>query len=444
MCGIVGVFGELTGKHEKAFKDMLILDQLRGRDSTGILSVKRHDPSVVHIAKQVGGPEELFQDKRFDQCFAGQLNVLIGHNRWKTQGAVIRRNAHPFEFDEVAGVHNGTLKNQWKLEEGNTFQVDSEALYNHINMHGARDALRTAVGAIALAWYNKKHETVNLFRNKERPLWLCNDKDRKVVFIASEPWMIEGAMLRNGIDMYDFPYQLGEDYMMSIPVAKGTGVLGKATVSKVEYPKVEMVAQNNTLGVTNKSVGKDDGKDGTNQVSSQLSLVSSNNSSGDQYKADDQVRKDLVGTYGRDLCFEVGVERKTAGGASYRVLFCPTHPAEKFIVYVHSDRTAAILEDSDWVTGDVANYVTAMGVGWRFVISPHTLQACDIEVPKDVVYMDAHGKELSKEAFEEKYPVCSFCNSDIDADNDHKFTKNHDILCDGCIKDPEILDLAGA
>lgn len=445
ICGIVGVFGEVTAKHEKAFKELLIIDQLRGKDSTGVLSVKRHNINQVTIAKQVGGPDELMNDKRFDNCFMGQINVLIGHNRWKTKGDVTRKNAHPFEFDEVAGVHNGTLQNQWKLEDGNSFQVDSEALYNHINKKGARDALKTAQGAIALAWYNKVHGTVNLYRNKERTLYMVHTKDAKTVFFASEGWMLEGVLDRNGIEMNDFPFLLGEEFMLSIPVAQGSGAIGKTTVSKIEGPKGFPVNHNNTLvghRGTNVSVTVKQGKDGTNEVSGQLSLVSSKDSKG-EYTAPDAVRKELLTAQGKALTFEVGALGRTSNGADFRTLFCPVYPEQKFVVYIHTERTRNLLEDFNWVQGDVANYINSSGIGWRFVVSPHTLEGLIVEELGERVYKDAHGKELTKEAFEEKYPFCSFCNSDIDADNDHKFTKNHDILCDDCIKDPEILELAG-
>lgn len=41
MCGLVGVAGEITMASEKVLRTLLILDSLRGEDSTGIASIKK-------------------------------------------------------------------------------------------------------------------------------------------------------------------------------------------------------------------------------------------------------------------------------------------------------------------------------------------------------------------------------------------------------------------
>ena len=58
ICGIVGVFGIVSAQHEKAFKELLVVDQLRGEHSTGMAIVSRGNayPSVV---KAIGGPENI-------------------------------------------------------------------------------------------------------------------------------------------------------------------------------------------------------------------------------------------------------------------------------------------------------------------------------------------------------------------------------------------------
>ena len=39
MCGLVGVLGNITHKEEKAFHELLIVDVLRGKHSTGVAMV---------------------------------------------------------------------------------------------------------------------------------------------------------------------------------------------------------------------------------------------------------------------------------------------------------------------------------------------------------------------------------------------------------------------
>ncbi len=95
MCGLVGCAGILDFASEKAFRNLLILDSLRGEDSTGIASVKKNSEDVT-VVKAVGDPFRLFETRRFDKVMAQGNRVLIGHNRYATTGSVSASNAHPF------------------------------------------------------------------------------------------------------------------------------------------------------------------------------------------------------------------------------------------------------------------------------------------------------------------------------------------------------------
>ena len=158
MCGLVGVAGDLTAKEDKILRTLLILDTVRGEDSTGIAAIPKFGDAVV--VKTVGPAFELFNLKKYENTINKQNRVVIGHNRFATQGAVNKANAHPFEFDTLVGVHNGTLRNKSKLKDANTFVVDSENLYHHIEQEGLRDAIDTVDGAYALVWWNKNEETL--------------------------------------------------------------------------------------------------------------------------------------------------------------------------------------------------------------------------------------------------------------------------------------------
>src|SRR5690606_8536689 len=111
MCGLVGVAGNITSVSDKIFRTLLILDTVRGEHSTGVAAVRRNTEEV-YLAKQLGNPFELFNDKRYDTAINSINKVIIGHNRFATRGAVNKANAHPFENDLVVGAHNGTLDNK--------------------------------------------------------------------------------------------------------------------------------------------------------------------------------------------------------------------------------------------------------------------------------------------------------------------------------------------
>lgn len=199
MCGIVGIAGEIGFKGEKAFRRLLELDTIRGPHSTGIFSVKTGKD--CHLFKQTGTPWDLYQYKGCEDIFKYTSNVLLGHNRWATKGKVNRANAHPFEFDNVAGVHNGTLRTVYQLDDHTKFDVDSENIYHHMNKHGVHDTLPKLNGAFALVWYDKVEETINFARNDERPLFYAFSENMKTLVWASEPWMIDIAMRGEDIKM---------------------------------------------------------------------------------------------------------------------------------------------------------------------------------------------------------------------------------------------------
>lgn len=223
MCGLVAAIGNLTAQDEKVFAQLLIVDSLRGTDSTGVASVLSDGSSS--ICKAVGNPYELLESRAFTRTMLGAQRVLMGHNRYATQGAVNKRNAHPFEFETLIGMHNGTIRNKYSLHDAKDFVVDSENIYHHIEKKGLRDAVNTIDGAYALIWWDKYTEMVNILRNNERPLYGAED-DKGNLWFCSEGWMLEGVLSRNGIKHKDI-ISVASDKHYQIPIDLKTGAIGK-------------------------------------------------------------------------------------------------------------------------------------------------------------------------------------------------------------------------
>lgn len=214
MCGIVGVVGKISKVERSVFDQLLIVDSLRGSDSTGFATIKGAEVDVFKIA---GDPYFAKENKAYDRALIKPTNVLIGHNRYATTGKVNRQNAHPFEFPTVVGVHNGTLTNKYQLPDGYMFEVDSEALYNAIDTIGTKAAVGKAQGAWSLVWYNKVNKTLHLLRNEERPMSFCYSEDKKTLFFASEAHMLLWILHRNGVK--HTPIQLTNvDKLLTMPV----------------------------------------------------------------------------------------------------------------------------------------------------------------------------------------------------------------------------------
>lgn len=209
MCGIVGMAGDIFVNEKKAFRQLLIFDSVRGVHSTGVASVIK-ESNNVHTYKSVGDPFSLFNAcKAFSDnasgMYAGAPKMLLGHNRFATVGKVIAANAHPFRCGKITGCHNGTLswQGQNNLEKQGKFDVDSEAIFNTIDLKGHEEMLNQIAGAWALVWYNKETEVLHFIRNHERPLYYCRSLDRSTFFWASEEWMLEIALGRSGIKFGD-------------------------------------------------------------------------------------------------------------------------------------------------------------------------------------------------------------------------------------------------
>lgn len=201
MCGIVGIAGNMSTRHNDIFRDMLLLNVVRGADSTGIMQIELGSDKPPIISKALGHPLNLLKEEKGVFTPKGKIDgvrkVLLGHNRAATSGEVNVDNAHPIQVDHIIGVHNGTIHYTRDLVDGNTDDLDSRALYKTIAAKGIDEAWKSFYGAAALVWWDSKEQTLNLIRNEERPLWVGWGLRRDVIYWASEPWMITVALNRN-------------------------------------------------------------------------------------------------------------------------------------------------------------------------------------------------------------------------------------------------------
>jgi hypothetical protein len=205
MCGIVGIINA-SGRYQtdvpRAFKELLYVDVVRGPHSTGVFKVEKNK---VDWRKAACDASEFFQLKGVGGFLQGIGDVpfLVGHNRWATKGEVVNKNAHPFEEGHITLVHNGTLWGHRKLPDGEKFVVDSQAIAHAIRKIGIEKTVPLLDGAYALVWYNAKEKTLNLLRNKDRPLYVLHAadaswvKEDNMIFLGSEIEMLKWIASRN-------------------------------------------------------------------------------------------------------------------------------------------------------------------------------------------------------------------------------------------------------
>ena len=206
MCGHVGCLGNINEAEKKMFRDMLIFDQVRGFDSTGVVIVPYATNLEPKIVKDLGAAQNLWEydvHNNFSTrgIVTGGVNCLIGHNRAATLGAINVDNAHPFNFGDVYGAHNGSLRWWDELEGADQFDVDSKAIYNDISVNGVDHTWKSFWGAAALVWYNSTERKVYMIRNDERPLYVTTNKAENAMFWASEPWMFTVAAQRHKVEL---------------------------------------------------------------------------------------------------------------------------------------------------------------------------------------------------------------------------------------------------
>lgn len=209
MCGIIGAVGNLSLEGRKMVKMMLLLDQVRGFNSTGVACIDNDD---VFTLKKAVHSTDFLDMKLANGMLDDQFNkAIIGHNRAATIGAVTNENAHPFTHGNITGVHNGTLRGQYLLPDYKDFDVDSDNIFHAINLDGAENTIKKLHGAFTLVWWDALKDTVNLVRNSERPMCYAYSKDGRTLFYASESWMLTVSAMKCSV-------KLGEVHVL--PVGK--------------------------------------------------------------------------------------------------------------------------------------------------------------------------------------------------------------------------------
>jgi hypothetical protein len=210
MCGIVGwITTNATNSLDRLryIEQALIVDTLRGDDSAGVFAVEHQASALVNNGlprwgKAVGTGYNLLQQdeyKRIVHSGIQDYRAMIGHNRAATIGGVSVDTAHPFQEGDITLVHNGTLHTtahmkitEWEADAEN----DSHTIAHNFAKHSVEDTVADLDGAYALAWHDKRDESINLLRNKDRPLAMTMGKHNSTLFFASEAGMLSWILGR--------------------------------------------------------------------------------------------------------------------------------------------------------------------------------------------------------------------------------------------------------
>lgn len=454
MCGIVGVAGNLSIKDDKAFRTMLVLDSVRGEDSTGVAVVNRQ--GRVSVAKEVGNPFNLFDTKRYESAVRGFNTVMIGHNRWATSGDIIRKNAHPFEFDTLVGVHNGTLKNKYKLDDAAAFKVDSENLYHHIEKHSLEDAIGLLDGAWALVWFDKINFTLNMLRNKERPLYVSRSTDGNNIYWASEKWMIDVACSREGLNVSE-PGLTPVDMHIEFPMDQQFNI-GKPKITEVKsnfVPFVQPVgAGNNYNNGWHNGVFRGHNNN-TNNVVALPNVVNEADRKGTTARNTEKkgvtsaggqsptLSESLIGRYcnKKDLALTITGDSVDKNRATYLILQDEFYPYLAIRMYV-SKKSKLLGKIGTTLMCDVGAYHTIAGDGSFFKATFNENTFVNVIDEPKCLYDNGKGQLLTKEEWEETFSNCAGCFDALFAeDHGNRLAKlgngQYECFCGTCSANPE-------
>lgn len=436
MCGHVGMAGVLTPQDEKAFHNLLVLDSVRGIDSTGIAVVHRGDGGHK-IVKGIGDPYRLMDRKAYDKAFVGFHRVIIGHNRYATQGAVNDKNAHPYEFDTLIGAHNGTLSNKWQLADARDFSVDSENLYHHMETKGFSDLMTVILGAWALVWWDKENDTLNLLRNKERTLFLSYSEDGNRLYWASEAWMLHAALSRNNIK-YTEPMLLAEDNLYSIQISK-TGEMGKMHMRYTPSTGKPYTTHNNVTSIT-RTTGttfntqqqpSQSGKAGVVPASTMKSVV------------EKCLSRSSNAGYGtsKDVLLEVLALDTDLRGSRYLICFDERNPTYNIRLYCNQN-----IDPDEYIDKVIKADINGLSIdtdnGNYYKVAVNSVVLMSDEDDADPVgeatYLGHKKQQLSYNDWIGAYGDCVWCGSPVLPTDGHILTTEGQCICGGCASDAEV------
>jgi predicted glutamine amidotransferase len=443
MCGITGCAGNIDGDVKKAFRMLLIMDSMRGEDSTGVAFVNKLS-NGVHVHKQQGDPFVLLYNAQYDKTFNMVNKVMIGHNRYATSGGVSRATAHPFEFDSVVGVHNGTLSSKWKLKDSKDFQVDSEALYHNFDKYGVEETINLlgADGnAWSLVWWNKDESTLNFLRNKERPMFICATEDEKTIFWASERWMINMALMRSGIKHGEV-LETTVDTHYSIPISKN-GEVGQPVLKHVAAPYIEPISHNsfvhNRYNYGNHQKINRETSTNIVEIKKGKEVVVPKKEIGSPLSKKD---------YGlsKEVLFEILSNNTDSNGAKYLCLFDANHAYAEIRMYPRKEDSHLFHYVGQELIGDISQTVICDSTSIRgyYKVNPWTAKlAIKTGKEKDEVedvFITSKGTLVIASEWKKLHSVCAWCSDSLNPLQANRFTTTHDCLCPECAENPLVVE----
>ncbi len=414
MCGLSGVLSTTIsdGEFDK-FCQLFNVSSLRGEHSSGLFSVKelsekKKKPSYsVRFMKGVGSSrwftEHNWKGIKEHVHDSSDTVLVAGHCRHATRGSVSSANAHPFNFSNLIGMHNGTLmdnigpkvpKNNGKKNKNGMedTETDSESFYRYLNDHTIEEALaelKPYSDAYAFVWYDKRDKTLNFLRNNKRPLWF-GQTNNNTLYWASEKEFLQFILNRN----YGSGYSNNLTKLAEIPADTliSFDVTAASPVQACTVRKIEVKHKTNYGGMGHNSGYLTWGRYGFSEYGESegyAAAAANRSSSYDPLKGNDEVPFDKASGIKPTIAERVATWKQVTGST------------------------------------EKSNVITLPNVRTH---------------DKDETTYNILGKEFSKEDYQRKLERgCAWCTCQSDTAEKVFWFASDDYLCEACSSDAEVM-----
>jgi len=170
MCGLIGFSGTKNYNTEH-IKLLMYLNSVErfSKDSVGV-----YDFDNKEITKSVVSPITFLSTYEFKEA-----SRFIGHVRNSTVGSISVSNAHPFNIDNIVGMHNGTLTNLDRFckildIEKDSNVTDSFHIFKALSKYQSPEILKYLTGAAAIIFTDTSDEN--------KPLYVYKLNDERALF----------------------------------------------------------------------------------------------------------------------------------------------------------------------------------------------------------------------------------------------------------------------